>query len=113
MHRRQFLQAAAAAALAAGAMPGQRSHAAPATPGGKAPFRLWYNNDTTNVMSVVSPFHKRGEPFTDEALEGSIDEVAIYEGALSDADVQRLYIRSFAVEPAEKIAVTWGTLKQQ
>ncbi len=45
--------------------------------------------------------------------EGSVDEVAIYEGALSDTDVQKLYIRSFAVEPAEKMAVTWGTLKQQ
>ena len=43
---------------------------------GKAPFRLWYNNDTTNIMSVDSPFHKRGEPLTDEAIFGSIDEVA-------------------------------------
>ncbi len=45
--------------------------------------------------------------------EGSIDEVAVYEGALSDVDVQRLFTGSFAVEPDEKMAVTWGMLKQQ
>jgi hypothetical protein len=42
---------------------------------------------------------------------GAIDEVAIYEGALSDADVKRLYSYSFAVEPTEKLAVTWGMIK--
>ena len=48
--RRQFLQAAAAATLSTGAL--SRLHqpavAAPAT--GKAPFRLWYNNDTTTCV---------------------------------------------------------------
>ena len=40
----------------------------------QSPFRLWYNNDTTNILSVNSPFHQRGEPLTDEAIIGSIDE---------------------------------------
>lgn len=43
--------------------------------------------------------------------EGGIDEVAIYEGALSDGDVQRLYTLSAAVEPSGKLAATWGMLK--
>ena len=42
----------------------------------KAPFRLLYNNDATNVLSCESPFHSRGEPITDDAIAGSIDEVA-------------------------------------
>jgi len=43
---------------------------------------------------------------------GAIDEVAIYEGALSDADVKRLYSQSFGVELAGKLAITWGMLKR-
>ena len=44
--------------------------------------------------------------------EGEIDEVAVYEGALSDNDVARLYVNSFAVEPTGKMTSAWGTLKQ-
>ena len=43
--------------------------------------------------------------------EGDIDEVAIYEGALSDSDVKSLYNLT-AVEPSGKVAVTWGMLKR-
>ena len=32
-----------------------------AAAGRKAPFRLLYNNDATNVLSCNSPFHTRGE----------------------------------------------------
>ncbi len=42
----------------------------------KAPFKLIYSNDTTNITSCVSPFHKAREPFTAAALEVTIDEVA-------------------------------------
>jgi len=42
---------------------------------------------------------------------GAIDDVAVYEGALSDSDVKRLYLQSFAVEHTGKMAVTWGMLK--
>lgn len=42
----------------------------------KAPFRLLYNNDTTNTAGVVSPWHEDGEPFREEMLVSSIDEVA-------------------------------------
>ena len=34
----------------------------------KAPYKVLYNNDTTNTMSCVSPWHKRGGPFTKEKL---------------------------------------------
>ena len=44
--------------------------------------------------------------------EGAVDEVAIYEGALTDADVKRLYTASFAVEPAGKLAINWGLIKR-
>ena len=44
---------------------------------------------------------------------GGIDEVAIFEGALSDADVRRLHTRALAVAYTGKLAVTWGTLKTQ
>ena len=44
---------------------------------------------------------------------GAIDEVAIFEGALSDADVRKLYTLALAVEHTGKLAVTWGELKAQ
>lgn len=42
----------------------------------KAPFKVLYSNDTTNIYSCTSPYHERGYPFTEEALEASIDETA-------------------------------------
>lgn len=67
--RRQFIQASAATGLVAA---GSRA----AHQNGKAPYRLLYSNDTTNLLSCVSPFHKRSEPFRREMLEASVDEVA-------------------------------------
>ena len=42
----------------------------------KAPFRLLYNNDTTNTAGVVSPWHEDGRPFEESLLVASIEEVA-------------------------------------
>lgn len=42
----------------------------------KAPFRVLYSNDTTNITSCVSPFHAAREPFRKEMLEATVDEVA-------------------------------------
>ncbi|MHC4123768.1 MAG: hypothetical protein ACYSSI_09365, partial [Planctomycetota bacterium] len=42
----------------------------------KAPFKVLYSNDTTNITSCTSPFHKRGEPFTDDMLRATVDEAA-------------------------------------
>ena len=40
----------------------------------RAPFRVLFSNDTTNIISNDSPFHRRGEPFTPDKLRASIDE---------------------------------------
>ena len=40
----------------------------------KPPFRVLFSNDTTNITSNASPFHKRGEPFTEDKLRASVDE---------------------------------------
>lgn len=38
--------------------------------------RVLYSNDTTNITSCVSPFHKEREAFRKEMLEATVDEVA-------------------------------------
>lgn len=80
LSRRRFL-GAGAGALAWAACPWARG--APSAVRKKAPFRLLYSNDATNLVSCVSPFHRRGEPFSREQLCASIDEAAA-------ADVQLL-----------------------
>lgn len=40
----------------------------------RAPFKVLYSNDTTNITSCVSPYHKRRQPFTDDCLRATIDE---------------------------------------
>jgi len=70
--RRQFLRAATGALVLVGNAPqvlGEPSR-------GKAPFRVLFSNDTTNISGCVSPFHKKGEPFRPEMLQASVDEVA-------------------------------------
>ena len=42
----------------------------------RAPFKLLYNNDTTNTAGCVSPWHEKGEAFREEHLIASIDETA-------------------------------------
>ena len=68
--RRDFLKATTAALLAAPRS--SRGGAARA----KAPFRVIYSNDTTNITSCTSPYHKKSEPFRAKMLEASVDEVA-------------------------------------
>ncbi len=72
MNRRQFLHTTAGAALIGG-WPGMLSAKAP---GRKVPFRVLYSNDTTNILSCTSPWHKKGEAFRPEMLEATVDEVA-------------------------------------
>lgn len=42
----------------------------------KAPFKVLYSNDTVNTVSCTSPFHRKGEPFSERLLEASVDETA-------------------------------------
>ncbi len=72
MTRRQFLGGAAGSVLLADASRGFGAEAGRV----KAPFRLLYSNDLTNILSCVSPFHRAREPFRKEMLEATVDEVA-------------------------------------
>ena len=40
------------------------------------PYRILYNNDMTNTVTLTSPFHSMGAPFTTDVLHGTVDEVA-------------------------------------
>ncbi|MBV6500846.1 MAG: hypothetical protein CJBNEKGG_03334 [Prosthecobacter sp.] len=66
MNRRLLLQTFAAAPLAGAGAGASR----------RAPFRVLYSNDLTNITSCVSPFHQAREPFRPGMLEASVDEVA-------------------------------------
>jgi hypothetical protein len=71
IHRRKFLKSAMGVAALAGAG-NDFAESAPR----KAPFKLLYSNDLTNISGCISPFHKAGEPFRKEMLEAAVDEVA-------------------------------------
>ena len=43
---------------------------------------------------------------------GAIDEVSVFERALSEAKVKRLHMAAFDVESAGKLAVVWGRVKK-
>ena len=43
----------------------------------KAPFKVLFSNDTTNILSCVSPYHGKDQAFRPEMLEASIDETAL------------------------------------
>lgn len=42
----------------------------------RAPFKVIFYNDNTNIETCVSPYHKEGEPFSEAALRATVDEVA-------------------------------------
>ena len=42
----------------------------------KAPFHVLFSNDTTNTLTCVSPYHKKGEPFREKTLKATVDETA-------------------------------------
>jgi len=67
--RRRFLQTTAAALAASPFASCQAVRA-------KAPFRVIYSNDITNITSCVSPFHQARQPFRREMLEATGDEVS-------------------------------------
>ncbi len=69
--RREFLRTAAGLTFATAS--GLR---AAESPRGKAPFRLLYSNDTTNITSCTSPWRKKGEAFRKEMIEATVDEVS-------------------------------------
>lgn len=42
----------------------------------KPPIRTIYSNDLTNLLTCISPYHRKGEPFRPEMLDASVDEAA-------------------------------------
>ncbi|MCX7015759.1 MAG: hypothetical protein NTW86_24935, partial [Candidatus Sumerlaeota bacterium] len=64
--------AAAAAGAALARARGAVATEAPGRP--RAPFKTLYSNDTTNILSCVSPYHQKGDPLTDERIRASVDE---------------------------------------
>jgi len=40
----------------------------------KAPFKVLFSNDTTNITSCLSPYHAKGDPLTDDAIRATVDE---------------------------------------
>ena len=40
----------------------------------KPPFRVLFSNDTTNILTCTSPYHRKREPFRPEMLEATVDE---------------------------------------
>ena len=71
MDRRSFLKAAA---LAGSGAPLIAAEALRISPGTGKPPRILYSNDTTNIMSCVSPWRNPKDGFTDEHLRQSIRE---------------------------------------
>ena len=43
---------------------------------GKWPYKVLFNNDTTNMTTCVSPYHSVGEPFTEALIQPNVAEVA-------------------------------------
>lgn len=68
MNRRHFLSSAAAAVASAPLLSAEGR--------AKAPFKVLYSNDTTNITSCVSPFHKAREPLNAGMIEATVDEVS-------------------------------------
>ena len=42
----------------------------------KAPFKVVFSNDSTNITTCVGPYHKKGEPLSTEMIQATVDEVA-------------------------------------
>lgn len=70
--RRHFLKSAAISLPGISSLTASESSASKR----KAPYRLLYSNDTTNILSCISPYHQAREPFTQAMLEASVDEAA-------------------------------------
>lgn len=42
----------------------------------KAPYKILFSNDTTNILTCVSPYHQKGEPFREKMLKATVDETS-------------------------------------
>ena len=67
-----------------------------------------YVDDTESIFGIGIRFHDLKRFF-----DGTLDEVAIYNRALSEAEVRQNYdgLEGTAVAPADKLAITWAAVK--
>ena len=42
----------------------------------RGPHKVLFSNDTTNILTCVSPYHKKGESFQEKMLEAPVDETS-------------------------------------
>ncbi len=71
---------------------------------------------TEILTDLLTPVSIGAQRFTgDGLLQGSVDEVAIWSRVLSEDEIkesmQRPLSQSFAVEPMDKLAISWGSIK--
>ncbi|HSI61517.1 MAG TPA: hypothetical protein VLE43_00325 [Candidatus Saccharimonadia bacterium] len=78
LSRRHFLSTSTAAALAAhqSLAPSTASANASGSGGRKAPFKVLYSNDATNITSCTAPWRPRGAAFRREMIEATVEETA-------------------------------------
>ena len=69
------------------------------------------NSRDTRSHVVVAVGHDRNAFIKPFYFEGEIDDVAVYHRALDDKEVMENYQIAFDVEPAGKLALTWGAIK--
>ena len=69
------------------------------------------NSRDTRSHVVVAVGHDRNAFIKPFYFEGEIDDVAVYHRVLDKAEVKENYQIAFDVEPAGKLATTWGAIK--
>ncbi|MDE0323492.1 MAG: LamG domain-containing protein [Candidatus Poribacteria bacterium] len=69
------------------------------------------NSRDTRSHVVVAVGHDRNAFIKPLYFEGEIDDVAVYHRVLDDKEVMENYQIAFDVEPAGKLALTWGAIK--
>ena len=69
------------------------------------------NSRDTRSHVVVAVGHDRNAFIKPFYFEGEIDDVAVYHRALDKKEVMENYQIAFDVEPAGKLALTWGAIK--
>ena len=50
---------------------------------------------------------------TTENMAGIVDELMIFDTALSENDVKKLFVGNSPVDPVEKLETVWGKLKSE
>ena len=75
----------------------------------------WNSQEAASELCVKIGYLNDNELGWTPPFNGIIDEVAVYDRALSEDEIRRNFdakaATSFAVEPSEKLAGTWGEIK--